>query len=251
MGQGSGEGSPVGGSPACSALITFVITDNADSVTPAAGLTGATISGLGVYLPQRVITNDELSLTLDTSDEWISQRTGIRTRRRAAAEQASSDLALPAARGALEQAGLAAEDVDLVIMASISPDHLMPAAAARVAFGVGAVNAGSLDVSAGCSGFVYALALAAGLVSASMMRHVLVVAGEAISRVLDWEDRSTAVLFGDAGGAAVISATTGAGRLLAFDLGTDGAGADLLSIPAGGSRLPASHETVDGRLHLA
>ena len=219
-------------------------------MTPAAGLTGATISGLGAYLPQRVITNDELSLTLDTSDEWISQRTGIHARRRAVVGQASSDLALPAGQAALTQAGLVPEDVDLVIMASISPDHLMPAAAARVAFGLGAVNAGSLDVSAGCSGFVYALSLAAGLVISSMMRHVLVVAGEAISRVLDWEDRSTAVLFGDAGGAALVSATNGVGGLLAFDLGTDGSGADLLSIPAGGSRLPASHATVDGRLHF-
>lgn len=215
-----------------------------------AGSRGATISGLGAFLPERVVTNDELSLTLQTSDAWISQRTGIRSRRRAAPEQASSDLAVPAAQGALRQAGVSPDAVDLVIMASISPDHLMPASAARVAQRLGAVNAGSLDVSAGCSGFVYALSLATGLVCSGMMRHVLVVAGEAISRVLDWDDRSTAVLFGDAGGAALISVTSGPCRLLAFDLGTDGSGADLLTIPAGGSRLPASRETVDGRLHF-
>lgn len=214
-----------------------------------AGRKGATISGLGAFLPEQVVSNEDLSQILDTSDTWIAQRTGIRTRRRAAEGHSSSDLALPAARAALEQAGLVPEQVDLVILASISPDHLMPATAARVAGGLGAAKAGSLDVSAGCTGFVYALSLATGLVSSEMMQHVLVVAGEAISRVLDWSDRSTAVLFGDAGGAAVVSPTSGPSRFLAFDFGTDGQGADLLTIPAGGSRLPASFDTIVRRQH--
>ena len=133
--------------------------------------------------------------------------------------------------------------------ATISPDQLMPATASRIAHGVGAVNAGSCDISAGCTGFVYALALATGMVSGGLHDHVLVVGAEVISRILDWEDRSTAILFGDGAGAAVISPAAGAGRILGFDLGNDGSGVDLLAIPAGGSRLPASHETVDQRQH--
>ena len=209
-----------------------------------------TITGLGTCLPDRIVTNDELSLTLDTSDEWIVKRTGIRTRRVAAEGVAASDLAVPAARQALERAEVAPGDVGLVIMATISPDNSMPATAARVAHGVGAVNAGACDLSAGCSGFVYALAMAAGLVASGLQRHVLVVGAEVISRILDWEDRGTAILFGDAGGAVLVSTASGGNRILGFDLGTDGSGADLLSIPAGGSRLPASHETVDARQHF-
>ncbi len=210
---------------------------------------GATITGLGTALPDRVVTNAELAATLDTSDEWIRQRTGIQARRVADAGVSASDLGIVAARAALADAGLSAEQVGLVLTATISPDQLMPATAARIAHGVGAVNAGSCDISAGCTGFVYALALATGMVSSGMHEHVLVVGAEVISRLLDWEDRSTAVLFGDAAGAAVVSPAAGAGRILGFDLGTDGSGADLLAVPAGGSRLPASHATVDQRQH--
>jgi 3-oxoacyl-[acyl-carrier-protein] synthase-3 len=210
---------------------------------------GATITGLGTALPDRVVTNAELALTLDTSDEWIRQRTGIQARRVADAGVSASDLGIAAARGALADAGLSAEQVGLVLTATISPDQLMPSTAARIAHGVGTVNAGSCDISAGCTGFVYALALATGMVSAGLHEHVLVVGAEVISRILDWEDRSTAILFGDAAGAAVISPAVGVGRILGYDLGTDGSGVDLLAVPAGGSRLPASHETVDQRQH--
>lgn len=210
---------------------------------------GATISGLGVCLPDTVVTNDDLSHALDTSDEWISQRTGIRRRRIAAPGECASTLAVPAARDAVAEAGIEAADVGLVIVASISPDQIMPATAARVAHAVGATRAGAFDVSAGCSGFIYALSVAAGLVIAGLQEHVLVVGAEAISRILDWRDRATAVLFGDAAGAAVVSATWAPNRILGIDVGNDGSGADLLQIPAGGSRLPASHETVDQRLH--
>ncbi|MCX8032356.1 MAG: ketoacyl-ACP synthase III [Thermoleophilia bacterium] len=219
-----------------------------------------TITGLGAYTPSRVVTNDDLAAFLDTSDEWITKRTGIRERRVAENGLSASDLGIPAARAALEDAGVAPEEVGLVIVATISPDRIMPATAARVAYQCGCVNAGSFDLSAGCTGFVYALAMAAGAVASGLHDHVLVVGAEAISRMLDWEDRSTAVLFGDGAGAAVVSALaasradaeggnpTGAG-ILGFDLGSDGAGEELLMIPAGGSRLPASHDTVSGRLH--
>lgn len=220
-----------------------------------------TISGLGTYLPEKVVTNDDLALTLDTSDDWISQRTGIRERRMAEPGASSSDLAIPAARQALEDAEVLPEDVGLVITASISPDQIMPATASRVAYELGCVNAGSYDVLAGCTGFVYALAMAAGAVASGMQERVLVVGAEAISRIIDAEDRSTAILFGDGAGAALVSplasAACGNGGddhegprgILGFDLGNDGSGGDFLAVPAGGSRLPASRETVDNRMH--
>lgn len=209
-----------------------------------------TITGLGAYLPPDVVTNDDLASSLDTSDEWIAQRTGIRARRLAAPGVASSDLGIAAGTAAMADAGVAAEDIGLVITATISPDRLMPATASRVAYGCGCANAGAFDVSAGCTGFVYALAMAAGSVAAGLSDHVLVVGAETISRLLDWQDRSTAVLFGDAAGAAVVSVSDSEAGILGFDLGGDGSGADFLMIPAGGSRLPASHETVDARQHF-
>jgi 3-oxoacyl-[acyl-carrier-protein] synthase III len=211
---------------------------------------GAAISGVGVFLPPDEVSNHDLSKRLDTSDEWIAQRTGIRCRRVATPGLSSSDLGIPAARAALEDAGLDPGQVDLVICATISPDQLMPATAARVALEAGAVNAGACDLSAGCTGFVYALALAAGSVASGIHEHVLVVGAEVISSVLDWEDRSTAVLFGDAAGAVVVSPAVSVPRILGFDLGNDGSGASLLSIPAGGSRMPASGATVEGRQHF-
>ena len=220
-----------------------------NSPPPLKGRT-VTITGLGAHLPPDIVTNDDLSASLETSDEWIAQRTGIRARRVAAAGLSSSDLGTLAGAAALADAGVPPENVDLVITATISPDQLMPATASRVAHGCGCVNAGAFDLSAGCSGFVYALAMAAGAIASGVRDHVLVVGAETISRVLDWQDRSTAVLFGDAAGAALVSAATGAGGILGFDLGGDGSGADFLAIPAGGSRLPASHDTVDARQHF-
>jgi 3-oxoacyl-[acyl-carrier-protein] synthase III len=217
-----------------------------------------TIIGLGTYLPPRVVTNEELSATLDTSDEWIQQRTGIRERRIADPGLSSSDLGVFAGEAALTDAGVAAEDVGLVVTATVSPDQIMPATAARVAYRCGCVNAGAYDLSAGCSGFVYALAMASSAVAAGLHEHVLVVGAEAISRILDWEDRSTAVLFGDGAGAVVVSAGDGKGPapgvptaagILGFDLGGDGSGADFLQVPAGGSRLPASCATVEAGQH--
>jgi 3-oxoacyl-[acyl-carrier-protein] synthase III len=208
-----------------------------------------TITGLGAFVPPTIVTNDDLATRLDTSDEWITQRTGIRARRIAAPGVCSSDLGIIAGNAALADSGVDPGDIDLVITATISPDTLMPATASRVATGCGCARAGAFDLSAGCTGFVYALAMAAGAIAAGIHDHVLVVGAETISRLLDWDDRSTAVLFGDAAGAAVVSATEGPGGVLGFDLGGDGTGADFLMIPAGGSRLPASHETVDARQH--
>jgi 3-oxoacyl-[acyl-carrier-protein] synthase III len=209
-----------------------------------------TITGLGVDIPERVVTNDELATFLDTSDEWIRQRTGISERRVADPGLGASDLGAEAARRAIDDAGLSPLDVGLVVAASISPDHLFPATAARIAHQVGARDAGACDLLAGCTGFVYALSYACGLVASGLQDHVLVVGAEAISRILDWQDRSTAVLFGDAAGAAVVSVAQGPERILGFDLGNDGAGADLLRLPAGGSRLPASATTVAQRDHF-
>lgn len=239
------------------------------STSPCAPLAGrpVAISGLGAYAPERVVTNGDLAATLDTSDDWIRQRTGIRERRIIDQGMSSSDLGILAGRAALADAGLPAEKIDLVITATISPDRIMPATASRVAHECGCGSAGAMDVSAGCSGFVYALAMATGAVATGLRDHVLVVGAEAISRLLDWEDRSTAVLFGDAAGAAVVSpldigeqAPGGAGLvagdeetpqagILGFDLGGDGSGSEFLEVPAGGSRLPASHATVDAREH--
>ena len=213
-----------------------------------------TITGLGTYVPGRAVTNDDLATSLDTSDGWIRQRTGIAERRIADAGVSSSDLGILAAREALTDARLDPARVDLVVTASISPDQIMPATAARVAYGCGCGNAGAFDVSAGCAGFVYALAMAAAAVASGVRENVLVVGAEAISRVIDWQDRSTAILFGDAAGAAVVSTLRGAARpvpagILGFDLGGDGSGADSIQIPAGGSRMPASCETVQDRQH--
>lgn len=210
-----------------------------------------TISGLGTCLPEIVVTNDDLSRVLDTSDEWIRQRTGIGERRIAAAGLSASDLGISAARAALSDAGVAPEDVDLVITATISPDQIMPATASRVAYESGCINAGAFDVLAGCTGFVYALAMAAGSVASGIHQNVLVVGAETISRIIDQEDRSTAILFGDGAGAALVSAAPAGERgILGFDLGNDGAGGPSLIVPAGGSRVPASHQTVDAHLHF-
>lgn len=211
----------------------------------------ATITGLGMHVPRKIVTNDDLAATLDTSDEWIRQRTGIRARRIAEPGLSSSDLGILAARQALADADLPPEDIDLVITATLTPDQLTPATASRIAYMSGCVNAGAFDLSAGCTGFIYALAMATGAVAAGLHDQVLVVGAEVFSRFLDWEDRATAVLFGDGAGAAVVSPASSpdSGRVLGFDLGGDGSGLDILMIPAGGSRLPASHETVEARQH--
>jgi 3-oxoacyl-[acyl-carrier-protein] synthase III len=202
----------------------------------------ARLAALGAYAPERVVTNRDLEQRVDTSDEWIVTRTGIRERRFAAPDQAASDLALLAAERVLESAGVAARDLDIVIVPTGTPDHLFPSTAAIVAERLGARGAAAFDLSAACSGFVYGLAQAAGLVESGIAQMVLVVGAEVLSRVTDHADRATCVLFADAAGGALVargdpSDTTG---FLGFDLGSDGTGADQLIIPAGGGRLPVA-----------
>jgi 3-oxoacyl-[acyl-carrier-protein] synthase III len=195
-----------------------------------------TITGLGAYAPDRVITNDHLAQMVDTSDEWIMERTGIRERRIAADSQALSDLALPAARTALGEAGSDGTDVDLLIVATVTPDMMFPSTSALLADQLGAKNAAAYDLSAGCTGFMYAVAQAYGMVAAGLSRRALVVGGDVLSRILDWTDRSTVVLFGDGAGAVVLEAADEAG-FLAFELGADGGGGEHLWLPGSGSRL--------------
>ena len=209
---------------------------------------GARIASVGISLPERVLTNEEISRTLDTSDEWIRTRTGIRERRIAAPDQAPSDLAAEAGERALARAGVSAAEVDLVISSSLVPDMVFPATGAVVADRLGATNAGAFDVQAGCSGFVFALASAVSFVGSGMYSNVLVTGAEAVSRALDWTDRSTCVLFGDGAGAVVVVPDSDA--VFTFDLGTDGAGMPSLNMPAGGARLPASRQTVEARQHF-
>lgn len=207
------------------------------------------IASLGVSLPPAVLTNDEISRSLDTSDEWIRTRTGIRERRIASADVAPSDLAAEAGCRALARLDLDPLEIDLVVSASLVPDMVFPATAAVAAELIGARAAGAFDVQAGCTGFVYALAVGGSAVAAGLARRVLVLGSEVTSRALDWEDRATCVLFGDGAGAAVL-VRGDAEDSIAFDLGNDGAGMPCLNMPAGGARMPASEETVRDRQHF-
>jgi 3-oxoacyl-[acyl-carrier-protein] synthase-3 len=211
---------------------------------------GAYISALGVHVPERTLTNNDIARLpgLDTSDEWISTRTGIRERRVAADGESPSDLGIAAAKACLAARDIDPADIDLVVGSSLIPDMIFPATASVIAGGIGAVNAGAFDVQAGCAGYMYGLAAAIGFISAGLVRHVLVVGAETLTRALDWEDRSTCILFGDGAGATLVSASDN-GTQFHFDLGNDGGGAPFLNLPAGGSRLPASHETVAARQH--
>jgi 3-oxoacyl-[acyl-carrier-protein] synthase-3 len=193
------------------------------------------ISGLGAYVPERVLTNDELSRLVDTSDEWITERTGIKERRIAAPEEALTDLALPAAKAALTQAGVEPKDIDLLVCATVTPDMMFPTSSALLADALGAPDAAAYDLLAGCTGFMYALAQAYGMMAAGLSQRALVVGGDVLSRILDWTDRSTLVLFGDGAGAVVLERADRPG-FLGFELGADGGGGMHLSLPGSGSR---------------
>jgi 3-oxoacyl-[acyl-carrier-protein] synthase III len=201
------------------------------------------ITGLGAHVPERVVTNEELAQNLDTSDEWIRARTGIRERRVAGPEEALSDIALPAARAALDVAGILARDVDLIVVATVTPDMAFPSTAAILADELGASEAGAYDLSAGCTGFMYALAQAYGMLAGGLSRRALVVGGDVLSKLMDWHDRTTCVLFGDGAGAVVLERVD-RGGFLGFELGADGGGGPDLYLPAGGSREPTTAETV-------
>ena len=209
------------------------------------------IAAIGTYVPDRVVTNDELSLTLDTSDEWISTRSGIRERHIAENGHCTSDLGAVAARRALEAAGVKPGELDLIITASLSPDMLFPATASFISGLIGADGTPAFDLSAACTGFVYALATGYSFVASGQADRVLVVGADVVSKMIDWSDRSTAVLFGDAAGAVLLEpAGQGDSGIVGFDLGNDPAGTGELNLPAGGSKLPASEETVAAGQHF-
>lgn len=208
------------------------------------------ITATGMYVPERRVTNHELAQSLDTSDDWIFEKIGIRERRLAGPNQATSDLALEAAKMALAGAGLAPADIDVIVLATSSPDMLQPPTAAILQGRLGAVNAGTFDISAVCAGSVYALDVGVGLMrSHPEYRNVLVVAAEAYSRILDWTDRTTCVYFGDGAGAVVLQEVEpGLGASLSR-LGSDGSQWDAIRYPGGGTRYPTSHDTIDRKLH--
>jgi 3-oxoacyl-[acyl-carrier-protein] synthase-3 len=193
------------------------------------------ITGLGTYAPERVLTNAELAELVDTTDEWIIERTGIRERRIAAPEQAMTDLALPAARMALERAGVEPEEIDLIIVATVTPDMMFPTTGSLLADMLPAPKAAAYDLLAGCTGFVYALAQGHAMVSAGLSKKALVVGGDVLSKILDWTDRSTLVLFGDGAGAVVLERVD-EGGFEGFELGADGGGGEHLWLPGSGSR---------------
>jgi 3-oxoacyl-[acyl-carrier-protein] synthase III len=207
------------------------------------------ITGVGSYVPEKVLTNADLERMVETSDEWITTRTGIKERRIAASTQAASDLALPAARQALEEAGTKAEEVDLVVCATATPDMLFPATAALVADELGAEEAAAYDLLAGCTGFIYALSQAYGALAAGLSKKALIVGTETLSKITNWHDRSTCILFGDGAGAAVVEAVEDGG-ILGFELGADGSGGPDLCVPAGGSRTPATAESLEQELQF-
>jgi 3-oxoacyl-[acyl-carrier-protein] synthase-3 len=209
----------------------------------------ASIAGVGKYLPPKVLTNHDLEKMVETSDEWIVKRTGISERRIADDGVAASDLALPASQQALEHAGMCPEDIDLIIVATATPDMVMPSSACVLQEKLGAKNAGGFDLSAACTGFVYAMAAGEGFIASGVAKNVLVVGSECLTQNIDYTDRTTCVLFGDGAGAVVLKPADGEREILYTFVKSDGSGAHLIEIPAGGSRMPATHETIDNRMH--
>jgi 3-oxoacyl-[acyl-carrier-protein] synthase III len=207
------------------------------------------ITGLGVHVPERVLTNDDLSRLVDTNDEWILERTGISERRIAADEEALTDICLPAARRALEMAGVEPSSIDLIIVATVTPDMAFPSSSALMADTLGMPDAAAYDLSAGCTGFVYAIAQAHAMLASGLSKRALVVGGDVLSKILDWTDRSTLVLFGDGAGAVVMERVE-AGGFLGFELGADGGGGANLWLPGSGSRKfedPDKYVKMNGR----
>jgi len=215
-----------------------------------AELKSAVISGTGSYVPEKILTNRDFEKFLDTSDEWITTRTGIKERRIAARHETSASMAVNAARKALDDAGLSAEQLDLIIVSTFTPDMPLPSTACFVQEQLGITNVGAFDLAAACSGFIYGLTVASQFVQAGMYDNVLVVGSETLSRFSDYEDRSSCILFGDGAGAAIVSSSSENGRGVLYSrLAADGQGWPLLYVPGGGSRMPASEETVKQRQH--
>jgi 3-oxoacyl-[acyl-carrier-protein] synthase-3 len=207
------------------------------------------VLGVGKYVPDRVLTNQDLERMVDTSDEWIVTRTGIRERRIADPSQATSDLAYEAAVQALKAAGLTGEQIDLILVATVTPDTFFPSTACLLQDRLGARKAAAFDLSAACTGFIYGLSVATGFIKTGMYERVLVVGAECVSRITDYTDRNTCVLFGDGAGAVVLGEVPEGRGFRSFELGADGSGANLLQLRGGGSRLPPSERSVAERAH--
>ena len=210
----------------------------------------AHIVGWGKYVPEKVLTNKDLSQMVDTSDEWIRTRTGIRERHLAMDGETTASMAIHAASRALEVAGRGPAQLDLILVATVTPDYLFPSTACLVQDALGATRAAAFDLAAGCSGFVYGLSVASHLLSAGAYETAIVIGAETLSRITNWTDRATCVLFGDGAGAVLLQAGENEGGVLSTVLGSDGSGGDLLRVPAGGSQMPASHQTVSEGLHF-
>jgi len=209
----------------------------------------AHIIGWGKAIPRRVMTNDDWAKLVDTSDEWIRSRTGVRERHFVSEGESTLTLALEAARNALEVARLSPAYLDLIIVATVTPEYQFPATACLLQDRLGASRAAAFDLSAGCSGFIYGVSLAGDAIRAGSYQYALVIGVETLSRIMDWQDRTTCVLFGDGAGAVVLAASSVPGGIISYTLGADGSGADYLIMPGGGSRHPTTHETVEQRMH--
>lgn len=209
----------------------------------------AGIMSTGSYLPEKVLNNYDLEKLVDTSNEWIRARTGIQERRIAEDDVSASDLAVWAAEIALERSGLSADRLDLIIVATITPDMFFPATACIVQDRIGAVNAAAFDISAACTGFIYGLTMAEQFIKLKTYRYILVIGVEVLSKFVDWSDRNTCILFGDGAGAAILSPVPFQKGIQFSRLGADGSGGDLLKVPAGGSKIPSSQYSLDNRLH--
>lgn len=211
---------------------------------------GVKILSTGSYVPEKILTNFDLEKMVETSDEWISTRTGIKERRIAAKDENTSDLAYKAAIKAIENAKISVDDIDLIVLATISPDAPMPATACYLQKKLKAFNAVAFDIAAACSGFIYGVSIAKAFISSGMYKRILLVGVEELSRVTDWTDRNTCVLFGDGAGAMIFEASETEKDIVSTYLGTDGTHTDLLNIPAGGSAMPTTKETVEQRLNF-
>lgn len=207
------------------------------------------IRGTGRSLPERILSNHDLEKMVETSDEWITTRTGIKERRMAAPDECLSKFAAEAGRQALQMSGLPAEELDLIVLATVTMDQPIPATSCFLQDMLGAKKAAAFDMQAGCSGFVYALGVADQFIRTGTYRNVLVIGGEILTKFVDWKDRSTCVLFGDGCGAVVLSAHEGERGLLSTSLHANGAMADFITLPGGGSKIPVSHQMIDENLH--
>ena len=214
-----------------------------------ASVRSCSVAGVGSFLPARILTNGELEKMVETSDDWITSRTGIKERRIAGENEFTSDMAAEAARRALSQAGITAEEVDLILVATITPDMLFPSTACLVQQKIGARRVPSMDIEAACSGFIYALEIGRQFIGSGTCNTVLVIGAEKLSSIIDWTDRNTCVLFGDGAGAAVLRHRPGSQGLMGNCLGADGEKASLLCMPGGGSQLPVTQNSLDQRLH--